>query len=81
VRFFGTVKPAHDGLVARIQRRRKDGKWRTVAKTTLKASKTAGQSRYSKRMRVYRTGVYRVRVPADADHLLGTSRKRNIKVG
>jgi hypothetical protein len=80
VRFFGTVKPAHDGLVARIQRR-KAGKWRTVAKTTLRKSTTAGQSRYSKRMRVYRTGVYRVRVPADADHLRGTSRKRKITVG
>jgi hypothetical protein len=80
VRFFGTVKPAHDGVVARIQRRTKTKKWRTVARTKLRASKTAGQSRYSKRMRVYRTGVYRVRVPADADHLLGTSRKRKITV-
>jgi hypothetical protein len=80
VRFFGTVKPAHDGLVARIQRRTKTKKWKTVRKVKLRASKTAGQSRYSKRMRVYRTGVYRVRVPADADHLRGTSRKRKIRV-
>ena len=81
VRFFGTVKPAHNGMRARIQRRTKTKKWKTVARVRLRASKTAGQSRYSKRMRVYRTGVYRVRVPADSDHLRGTSRKRKITVG
>jgi hypothetical protein len=76
-RLSGTVKPAHDGLVARIQRRTRTKKWKTVARVKLKASKTPGQSRYSKR--VSRRGVYRVRVPADADHLRGTSRKRKVK--
>jgi hypothetical protein len=81
VRFKGVVKPAHDGVVALIQRRAKTGKFVTVGKATLKTdTKTAGQSRYSKRLRVKRSGVYRVRVPADADHARGTSRKRKIKV-
>jgi hypothetical protein len=80
VRFSGNVKPAHDGVAALIQRRAKTGKFVTVAKATLAASKTAGQSRYSKRVRIKRSGVYRVRVPADTDHARGTSRKRKIRV-
>lgn len=80
VRFSGVVKPAHDGAVVLIQRRAKTGKFRTVAKPTLKASKIAGQSRYSKRLRIRHSGVYRVRVPADASHARGTSRKVKIRV-
>lgn len=80
VRFSGTVKPAHDGAVALIQKRAKTGKFTTVAKVTLVASKTTGQSSYHKRLRIRRSGVYRVRVPADADHARGTSRKRRIRV-
>jgi hypothetical protein len=80
VRFFGVAKPAHDGAVVLIQRRASSGKFRTVAKTVLRTSKTAGQSRYSKRLRITRSGVYRVRVPHDADHSTGTSRKRRIRV-
>ena len=80
VRFFGVAKPAHDGAVVLIQRRASSGKFRTVAKTVLRASKTAGQSRYSKRLRITRSGVYRVRVPHDVGHSTGTSRKRRIRV-
>jgi hypothetical protein len=80
VRFSGVVKPAHDGAFALIQRRAKTGKFRTVAKAGLVAAKTPGQSRYGKRVRIRRSGVYRVRVPADADHARGTSRKRRIRV-
>jgi hypothetical protein len=80
VRFSGTVKPAHDGLFALIQKRTKTGKFSTVAKAQLKASKTVGISKYSKRLRIRRSGVYRVRVAADADHARGTSRKRRIRV-
>jgi hypothetical protein len=78
VRFFGIAKPAHDGAGVLIQRRGKDGKFRTVATTVLRTSKTAGQSVYSKRLRIKHSGVYRVRVPHDADHATGTSRTRHI---
>jgi hypothetical protein len=80
VRFSGKVKPAHDGAVALIQRRAKTGKFRTVAKATLVASKTAGQSTYRKRLRIRRSGTFRVRVAADTDHARGTSRKHRIRV-
>jgi hypothetical protein len=80
VRFSGTATPAHDGLPVLIQRRTSSGKWRTVAKTALKTSATAGQSKYGKRVRIRRAGFYRVRVPHDADHATGTSRRKRIRV-
>jgi hypothetical protein len=80
VRFYGTVKPAHDGGTVLIQRRTRSGSFKTVARTTLRTSKTAGQSRYSKRLRIRSKGVYRVRVPHDATHATGTSRRRTIRV-
>lgn len=80
VRFLGTVKPAHDGGAVLIQKRASTGKFKTVAKTVLRTSKTAGQSKYSKRLRIRRKGTYRVRVPADATHATGTSRRRTIRV-
>jgi hypothetical protein len=80
VRFHGTVAPAHDGAPVRIQRRRADGTWRTVRRTTLRDTGT-DVSRYSRRVRVRRSGTYRVRaLPHDADHLRGTSRKRHLTV-
>jgi hypothetical protein len=80
VRFSGIVKPAHIGKLVRIQRRTSTGKYRTVSKTLTKAS-TGDQSKYSKRVRITRTGVYRVRVyPADGDHVAGTSRTKRIRV-
>src|SRR6478672_11531863 len=36
VRFSGSVYPAHDGKVARLQRRTSTGHWRTIATRTLK---------------------------------------------
>jgi hypothetical protein len=80
VRFFGIAKPAHGGATVLIQRRGSNGNFRTVAKTVLRISKTAGQSRYSKRLRISHSGVYRVRIPHDSDHATGTSRKRRIRV-
>jgi len=80
VRFFGVAKPAHDGATVLIQRRGSNGKFRTVTKTVLRTSKTAGQSRYSKRLRISHSGVYRVRIPHDSDHATGTSTKRRIRV-
>lgn len=78
VRFYGTVTPAHNARTVRIQRRTSKG-YRTIARTTLRAT-TGGRSKYSRRIRVYRRGTYRVRMPADADHANGTSRTRTIRV-
>jgi hypothetical protein len=80
VRFSGHVKPAHQGASVLIQRRTKTGKFRTVTTALLKPSATPGQSVYSKRLRIKRSGVYRVRVPSDGQHATATSRKRKIKV-
>ncbi|MEA2281023.1 MAG: hypothetical protein QOK21_1630 [Solirubrobacteraceae bacterium] len=80
VRFSGTVAPAHDGAPVRIQRRRADGSWRTVARTTLQDAGDA-VSRYAKRVKVTRTGTYRVRAASgDGDHLRGTSATRRLRV-
>lgn len=85
VLFSGTVTPAHDGKVVRIQRRKRGGGWKTVAKTTLVPGTPAGTvptSTFSKRLRVRRTGTYRARVnPGDGDHATGTSARRRARVG
>ena len=80
VRFFsGGVGPAHDGGTVLLQKRSPSGSFVTVRRTVLR---DAGDtlSRYSVRVRVFRDGVYRVRVPGDNDHLRGTSRRRAIDV-
>ena len=79
VRFRGTAAPAHDGARVRIQRRESQG-WVTVARTRLRDAGDA-VSRYRRRVRVYESGVYRVRVSSgDTDHLRGTSRRRTLTV-
>ena len=81
VRFRGRVRPAHDGATAKIQRLLPDGTWTLVAATTLKDAGDE-RSRYAKRVKVDQDATYRVRVPApDADHLLGTSRRKTLDVG
>jgi hypothetical protein len=80
VRFSGTVTPAHDGKVARVQRRTSSG-WKTIAEAPLTdAGDTV--SNYSKRVRIRRSGRYRVRVrPRDGDHVAGNSRRVRLTVG
>ena len=79
VRFYGSVRPPHDGRTVRLQRRRSDGRYRTIARATLRDAGEA-RSTYSRRLRVYRDGIYRARVPADGDHLTGTSRRKRVDV-
>ena len=75
VRFFGTVAPVHAGKTVSIQRRGRDGKFVTVART-----RTTSSSTYSKRLRIRSSGVYRAVVTAaDQDHLDGTSRTRSLR--
>jgi hypothetical protein len=80
VRFRGTVRPPHDGRRVSIQRRRADGRWATVARTRLR---DAGDvySTYRRRVRVRRSGTYRVRIAGHADHVAGFSRERTLTVG
>jgi hypothetical protein len=79
VRFSGRVRPAHDGAFALIQRRSSTGKFRTVAKALLRPSTVAGESVYSKRLLIKRSGVYRVRVIGDGQHATGTTKKHRIR--
>ncbi|CAN5287111.1 hypothetical protein BH20ACT16_BH20ACT16_04080 [soil metagenome] len=79
VRFSGTVLPAHDGRTVSIQKRSPSGRFITVSRTTLRDAGTA-KSAYSRRVRVFRDGVYRVKVAGDGDHINGFSRLRSINV-
>lgn len=49
----------------------------TVARTTLRDAGEA-TSTYSRRVRVSRDGVYRVKVAGDTDHVNGISRLRTL---
>ncbi len=79
VRFSGSVRPAHDGALVRVQRRTASGRWATVAQTRLKDAGDV-RSTYSRRLRVRSDGVYRVLVPQHDDHINGISRPRAINV-
>lgn len=81
VRFFGRSCPREDGHLVRIQRfSRTTHKWRTVARTRLKHATRC--SLYSRRVRVFHDGTFRVTVSATGDpaHIRGISRRRRIDV-
>ena len=79
VTFSGTVAPAHDGKVAKVQRRTSSG-WKTVARAPLVDAGEA-VSNYSKRVKITKSGRYRVRVsPGDGDHVAGNSRRVRLPV-
>ena len=79
VRFSGTAAPAHDGKLVLIQKKTASG-YKTVARTTLLDNGTAS-SKYSKRIRISRSGTYRVVAQSgDQDHLDGTSASRTLRV-
>lgn len=73
VRFTGRVWPRHNGRRAYVQRRSPSGRWVTVGRPRLRAF-DATSSRYVRRVRVRRTGVYRVKVNGHSDHSTGYSR-------
>jgi len=82
VRFRGKVWPEHDAKPVSIQRRGRDGKFRTVKRTVTRDAPGESFSRYRTRVRIRSTGVYRVVVrPGDEDHINGISRKRRLVVG
>lgn len=80
VRFSGKVFPPHDTRTVSIQRKRRDGSFTTILRTALR---DAGSefSRYSRRVRVRRTGTYRIRIAGHDDHAMGVSRERTLRVG
>lgn len=82
VRFSGQIWPEHDGALVEIQRRGSDGDFRTVKRTAARDALGMSFSTYRTRVRIRRTGVYRVVVtPGDDDHVTGISRKRKLRVG
>lgn len=78
--FSGSVRPAHTGLLVKVQRRTSTGRWATVARATLKDSGVAGRSSFSRRVAIPSGARYRVVLPAHADHRTGTSRSRLVRV-
>ena len=80
VRFSGSVLPAQDGLIVKIQRRDRTGVFRTVAHTNLR-QKNAGRSVYSRRLRIKRTGTYQTVVESSGGAIQpGTSPANSIRV-
>jgi hypothetical protein len=76
VRFWGRVHPHQAGAAISIQNRR-SGRWVTIART-----RTGGGSSFSRRVRLTRTGKYRVVArAADGAHVMGASSSRYIRVG
>jgi hypothetical protein len=80
VRLRGRVCPERDGATLEVQRRRAPGRWRTVRRTTLDDVAGVPCSKYRRRVRVRRDGIYRTFLAADADHAAGWSRSRRIDV-
>jgi plastocyanin len=79
IRFYGSVRPQHDGRLVHVQRRTRTGRYRTVARTRLRDAGTS-RSTYSVRLRLYRDGTFRALVRGDGDHATGKSRRRRVNV-
>lgn len=79
VRFSGFAYPQHDGRTVYIQRRSSTGSWVTVARTRLTDDGDA-RSKFGRRIRILRDGVFRVKVSKDADHGVGISPRRTLRV-
>lgn len=79
IRFFGSVQPEQDGRLLQLQRRGRGGSYRTLKKLKLRDA-GASRSKFSGTLRVLGDAVFRARLPADGDHLTGTSRTRRLNV-
>jgi hypothetical protein len=77
VRFSGKIRPAQDGTQVAIQRLR-NGQWVTIGGTVARHARSS-YSRYSKRMRIRRSGTYRVWVGATGAYVPGASRSLRIR--
>jgi hypothetical protein len=80
VRFTGTVKPGRGGERIAIQKLKPQG-WVTVAGTITRSSSSTS-SRYSKRIRISRSGSYRVFVASlDGSYVGSSGRTVRIRIG
>jgi hypothetical protein len=80
LRFAGSVLPAQDGLIVKIQKRDSAGNFHTVAHTNLRHANSA-KSSYSRRLRIKRRGTYRTMVmSAGASVFPGISPAKSIRV-
>jgi len=79
MRFSGSVYAAHDGLRVLIQKRSPSGRFVTVARPMLRDAGST-YSTYTQRLRIFRDGVYRAKLPSDGDHVNGFSRTRSVTV-
>ena len=73
------MRPQHDGMRVAIQRKRADGSWATVRTAALRDAGSSF-SRYSKKIRIRRSGTFRTVLGAHADHAEGVSRERALTV-
>jgi hypothetical protein len=78
VRFHGQVGPEHGGLRVLVQWLGPRGRWHTVKVTRLRPG-AGGLSFYRVRVRIERSGRYRVVVGPDGDHAQGRSRTVRIR--
>jgi hypothetical protein len=78
VRFRGSVLPPRDGVRVNVQKLRA-GQWVTIAHTRARDA-TARRSRYAVRVRLYRSGRYRVLAESAGDFASGAGRAIRIRV-
>jgi plastocyanin len=76
VRLFGVVKPARDGRKLQIQKRLRNGKFKTIASVRLRAAK-GDKSTYSLKLRLAKDTVLRARVAGETE---GLSKARKLDV-
>jgi hypothetical protein len=79
VRLFGVVRPARDGRKVQIQKRGRDGEFKTIATTRLKDA-GAAKSEFSLRLRVAADAVLRARVAGDDERATGLSKTKKVDV-
>jgi hypothetical protein len=78
LRFRGRLSPAVDGEQILIQKRRRNGQWRTIARTFARDN-GARSSRYVKRVRQRRGGRYRVVANVDGEHVPSVGRTVRVR--
>lgn len=78
VRFRGSISPAHAGGRVAIQKFRR-GQWVEIAHTVAKDD-TSSRSTYRTRVRLFRSGLFRVVAVADGRYTSGAGRAIPIKV-
>jgi plastocyanin len=79
VRVFGVVRPARDGRKVQIQKRLRNGSFKTIATTRLRDA-GASKSTYSLRLRLSADTVLRARVAGDDEAATGLSHGRKLDV-